>query len=307
MITGRPRTGPAVAHRVGAERANRRPRAVALFLALVLASGLPPPKARAQSPETLGVFPTRVVLEGRTRSAEVIVINRGGATATYRVSLRHMRMTEDGALVEVQDPLPGERFADDLLRYGPRRVRLDPGMSQVVRIVVRKPRDLAPGEYRSHLVFQPLPRAPEPAPKGQDAVGLSVRLTVVFAISIPVIARHGDLSASVTISDLALQREAEPEGGRELVFYLNRSGERSVYGDIRVTFTPDRGPDRGIEREVALPRKVAVYAPTPRRVVRIPLDWPEERNLREGRLRLSYRTLEKDGGELLAAAELPLP
>ena len=38
-----------------------------------------------------------------------------------------------------------------MIRYAPRRVTVPPGGSQQIRILLRRPRDLEPGEYRSHL------------------------------------------------------------------------------------------------------------------------------------------------------------
>src|SRR5262249_50468906 len=98
------------------------------------------------------VAPTRVVLEGSRRTAELNIVNTGTRTATFRVSLVHMRMLENGDIAEVADVLPGESVADSLIRYSPRQVTLEPTRAQTVRIQVIKRADLPAGEYRSHLL-----------------------------------------------------------------------------------------------------------------------------------------------------------
>ena len=275
----------------------------ALLLACVLGVAATSSVALAQS---LTVSPTRIVLEGRTRSAEVTLINRGTAPVTYRISFKNMRMLEDGSFEDIDVPGPGERFADKMIRYAPRRVVLEPGVTQAVRLLVRKPRDLAPGEYRSHLLFQAIP----PPSSGEDIEALEleegqirVQIRTIFGISIPVIVRHGKVSASVALSDLSL-RPAEMPGEPPLVaFRLNRSGDRSVYGDVAVTFKPNGGG----ETEVGLIRGLAVYTPNENRTVRVRLRPPDGVELKRGRLDVAYRARVEEGGTVLAEAQLRVP
>ena len=252
------------------------------------------------------VSPTRVVFEGRTRSAELTLLNRGTAPATYRISFKNMRMLEDGSFEDIEAPGPGERFADGMIRYAPRQVVLEPGVAQTVRVLARKPADLAPGEYRSHLLFQVVP----PATAGADIEALEleegqirVQVRVIFGLSIPVIVRHGDLSATVTLSDLALEAPDNPDRPPVLSLRLNRSGDRSTYGDITVTLRSDGGG----ETQVGLVRGVAVYTPNESRTLRLPLRPPEGVALEGGRLYVAYRARPEEGGAVLAEGELPLP
>ena len=90
---------------------------VAALLALVLGGHLIVRQAVAQG---LLVAPTRVVFEGRTRSAGITLVNRGDVAATYRISLRHFRMNEFGRLEAVEEPQPRELFSADFIRFSPR-------------------------------------------------------------------------------------------------------------------------------------------------------------------------------------------
>ncbi len=262
--------------------------------------------ALAQAAGGLMVTPTRIVLEGRTRSAEVIVMNSGTAPATYRISFKNMRMLENGSYEDIETPAAGERFADKMIRYAPRQVVLEPGVTQTVRLLVRKPRDLAPGEYRSHLLFQSIP----PPAAGADIEALDlkegeirVQVRTIFGVTIPVIVRHGDLRATVSLSELALEAADNRDGPRVLSLRLNRSGDRSVYGDVVVTFEPDAGEDT----EVGVVRGLAVFTPNLTRILQISLRLPNGVTLRGGRLHVAYREPPDEGGAVLAEADIPLP
>lgn len=260
---------------------------------------LPASHALAQ----LMLYPTRVVFEGNQRSAQLELINHGTETATYRISLVNRRMSETGEFSDLTAPLPGEQFADALLQYSPRQVTLEPGTGQAVRIMVRKPGDLATGEYRSHLLFAQQPdtsgrRSIESGTAGDGEIG--VQLTALVGASVPVIVRHGATDASVALTQLDLQRASS--GAPLLSFQMQRHGTQSVYGDLTVSFTPRSGAEQIIGRA----NGVAVYTPNPLRRARIALQPPSGLSLSNGTLRVTYREQAEDGGELLTEAALSL-
>ena len=216
-------------------------------LLLLIATVLPwvaSSDARGQGAGNLVVSPTRIIFEGRTRTAQISLLNRGSAAATYRISVINMRMTENGAFKEIDEPAPGEQFADRLIRYAPRQVVLAPGGTQAVRLLLRKPHGLEPGEYRSHLLLRAIPsggvRQSIETPSGQDA-GIPIHLIPVYGVKIPVIVRHGDLKARVSLSDLTLAPASGQGKGHRLSFRINRDGNRSVLGDLTVTYFPNGG------------------------------------------------------------------
>ncbi len=261
----------------------------------------------AQGVGGLMVTPTRIVFEGRQRTAEVNLVNTSSITATYRISFKNMRMLEDGSYEDIEAPEAGELFADQMIRYAPRQVTLEPGVAQTVRLSLRKPGDLSPGEYRSHLMFKALP--PETAGEDVEALDLEegeirLQITTIFAITIPVIIRHGKLSATVTISDLALKPSETPDEPPVLLFGLNRAGDLSVSGEVSVTFVSYQ---KGDEQVVGSMRGLAVLSPSPTRTVQLTLRPPEGVVLEGGRLHVIYRARPEDGGAVLAEGELPVP
>jgi hypothetical protein len=250
----------------------------------------------------LMLHPTRLVFEKNQRAAQVELINNGSESATYRISVVNRRMTEDGDFVAINEPGPGEQFADSMLVFSPRQVTLAPGTAQTVRVMVRRPASLAPGEYRSHLMFE---KQPEPtAPAGGEAQGqqqIGIVLNLLVGASIPVIVREGDTAAAVSLSRLAVQRGAD--GKPALSLQMERSGTRSVYGDLTATFTPTGGAPV----EVARAGGIAVYTPNPMRRALIPLSAPKGVALARGTLHVTYRERPDAGGKLLAEATLVLP
>jgi hypothetical protein len=254
------------------------------------------------------VAPTRVVLEGRTRSAEITLVNIGREPATYRVTLLHLAMTEAGELKEIEKAEPGAPFADDLVRFSPRQVTLAPNASQIVRLQLRLPADLPAAEYRSHLLFRAIPDE-NVAPgrriesRAETKPGeLSVQLIPIYGVSIPLIVRHGSTAATAGLADLALEPAAGNEGPT-LRCRVTRAGSESVYGNVSVTFRPAQG---GAPRVVGTMNGIAVYPPLAARSVRIPLQPPPGLSLSGGRLE-AVLSRPEENGERLAEASVAVP
>ncbi|WOF45681.1 molecular chaperone (plasmid) [Sphingopyxis indica] len=212
------------------------------------------------------VAPTRLVLDG-SRGTEVVLNNIGAEPATYRISLEIKRMTAAGGLDEIAeaDADAAERAALGMIAFSPRRVTLPPNQPQVIRVGVRVPEGTPPGEYRAHMLFRAVPdAAPATAPKPIGGSGVSIALTPIYGITIPVIVRVGDLAAT---AEIGAARVAETADGPAFEFDLTRSGARSVYGDIEVTRP-------GTPEPLLVARGIAVYPEvTARRVsLRVPAE-----------------------------------
>ncbi len=282
-----------------------------LFLTLaVMGQGMAFAQEKEGGVGSVMVAPTRIVFEGRTRSAQVKVINQGTKAGTYRISFKDMRMKEDGTYEDVKEALSDEKSAKDLIRYSPRQVVLKPGESQTVRLLLRKKKGLPEGEYRSHMLFTALP--PEDA--GADIESLAgkdgevtLKLFAIFGVSIPVIVRHGKGSASAEMADLKLKEPEEPDAPdaqKTVSIRLNRKGNQSLYGDIHAKFTPNGG---GEELEVGVITGVAVYDPNKTRVINLKLNPPEGTELKQGRLHVVYRDDPDKSDKILAESQLQIP
>lgn len=268
-------------------------RAGAAALAFAAASIAAPAPVHAND---LLVAPTRVVLNG-SRGTEVILNNIGTEEATYRISLELRRMTPDGGLEEVEIPNEIEESALSMIRYAPRRVVLPPNQPQAIRIGVRTPAGLADGEYRVHMLFRAIPR-PRPAAASEDesaGEGFQIRLIPVYGVTIPIIVRHGNLTASAAIAN---PRIVEEDGVRAVAFDLSRQGDRSVYGEVTVTRP-------GVDVPIARARGIAVYAELDGRTVTLPISDEFQGNI-VGPVRIQYREPDSNGGGLIAETEAVL-
>lgn len=285
------------------KRENIRPRVLqgmfAAALAAVAAFASFP--VMAQGAGDLVVSPTRVVLEGRTRSAQLGLVNKGSTTATYRITVVNMHMDENGAIKEVAKPVDGQQFADDLFRYSPRQVTLEPGASQAIRLLLRKPKDLADGEYRSHMMMRAVP---DLSGQSVENTGNSaaVRLIPVFGIAVPIIVRHGKVEYAMSLSDLSFVPPSEQEPLPKVRFKLNRTGNRSSYGDLTATLSAG-----GKDYVVSQIFRLAVYTPNDSRTVEMALRVPEGVKLSGNALKVEYKEIADEGGKLLAEGTTVLP
>jgi P pilus assembly chaperone PapD len=255
----------------------------------------------------LTVTPTRIVFGERDRSAQVHLINRGETRATFRIEFVQMRMDEKGEMSEIETPNDKERFADALVRYSPRQVELDPGQSQAVRLLLRKPEDLAAGEYRSHLLFYALPVASGAADvertRSQSSKGFSVAIQAIYRMSLPVIVRHGDLPVRFSMHDLTLTAPEKSDGKPQLKLRVQRDGHRSVYGDVNVYFQPNNG-ERVLLKHI---KDFVLYTSTDSRILSIPIDTPKGLRLSAGTMHAIYSENVDGTQNLLAEQRIALP
>jgi len=260
--------------------------------------------ALAQGAGDLIVAPTRIVLQGRERTAQLTLLNKGTAPATYRISAINMRMDDDGTVHEIEKPDPGQNFATKLFRYSPRQVTLQPGAAQAIRILLRKPKDLADGEYRSHMFFRGVPdNAGDSVEKKDTGDGIAVRLIPVYGISIPVIIRNGKTDMTVSMSGLQVLQPDDANVLPRLRFQINRQGNRSAFGDLVATYQAANGGDVVIGQLMRL----AVYTPNAHRTVEMQLRVPDGVQLNGGKIKLAYKETVEDGGKMMSSTEFTLP
>jgi len=176
------------------------------------------------------VSPVRVIFEGNKQKEDISLVNIGNDTAIYSVSFVQYDMAENGDFVIVDQPKEGQKYADPYLRVFPRRVILAPHASQVVRLQLRRAPGMEDGEYRSHLYFR--------AEKGNKVTSagfsdkqklLSVEITPVFGISIPVIIRIGNVRG-IAVYTCSTRRLFT-------VRLTNLAGLNLKSGKVRVLFT----------------------------------------------------------------------
>jgi hypothetical protein len=252
------------------------------FAGLIGLTSLFPVDTYAQG--NLLITPRRVVFEGSKRSMDLNLANTGLDSATYAISLVQIRMKDDGGFETITEPDQGQRFADKNIRYFPRSVTLGPSEAQVVKIQLIRSNELTNGEYRSHFYFRAVPKV---RPLGEeeaikDTTTISVKLTPIFGITIPVIIRVGDYSSNVTLSELAFQIVNDTVPRLSLAF--NRTGSMSVYGDLVV----DHISLQGKITRAGIANGIAVYTPNTIRRFQFNLNKGPGTDYTSGILRIRY-------------------
>ena len=242
------------------------------------------------------IAPTRLILDGR-RGAEVILANQGSEEATYRISLELRRMDENGNLVPVEESeaSAAEKAALEMIRYAPRRVTLPPAQPQSVRISARPGADLPDGEYRVHMSFAALPKVEAVAQPVNEATGVSIALTPIYGVVMPIIVRKGKVEVT---GGLANPRIVKTENGDAFEIDMVRSGTSSLYGDLMVFA-------RGANEPSFVARGVGVYPEIGQRHSTFGLS-PEQSAALKGPVRVEYREASENGGGLIAAVDAVL-
>jgi len=236
------------------------------------------------------IAPTRVVFEGKTRSTVVKLINPNNKPMTYNVRIVSLRMNESGKKEYVDSPNEEELLAQNMIRFSPRRVTIGPNVWQTVRVMVRKPKDLPPGEYRTQLRIVPIPDK-EPTKEASNQNKLSINIKYAFSISIPIIVRHGEGDMTIISNTPTLIKKEE---NYFLETNLERTGPFSAYFDIDAFFTPSGKSER---LEIGSCKGMTIYAKNPNLFVHVPVK--NKDLLTQGKIEIEIRDREKKDKPLI--------
>ena len=248
------------------------------------------------------ITPKRVVFEGNNQKAELNLMNTGTDSATYSVSFRQYNMTEQGKLKLIEKPDTNQMIAEPYLRIFPRQVTLAPGEGQVIMLQFRRAADMIAGEYRSHLWFRD-EKNYEPQGKEKpslDTNQLSVSVTAIFGITIPVIIRVGEVNLTTSLSDLNLETHQDTISLLKLA--INRKGNISAYGNLTVEYVPLKGKPYEIGRLSC----IGVYTNITKRLISIRLNKIPGQNLKSGKLKVRYTSPDDAKYVVYTEAELDL-
>ncbi|MCG8441037.1 MAG: fimbria/pilus periplasmic chaperone [Caulobacterales bacterium] len=243
--------------------------------------------AAAPAAADLVITPKRVMMEGADRSKTVSVVNTARERRTYDLVWGHMRMDEEGRISDVESDAGG---VSSFVVFSPRRITLEPGQSQTIRLALRRPGDLPEGEYRSHLQLKSV-NVPDGDGSVEGGQGLGARLNINLSFKLPVIVRQG-----AGASEVALSAERIDYDGGRLHVRIDRNGPFSVYGDLHAYWRPDESSELS---QVGQLNGVAVYPEVARRKVSIPLFADAQPNLTRGEI-FVYFVDPAQGNDVLA-------
>ena len=250
----------------------------------------------------LQIYPTRIQMKPGQNAAELNVINGGTATGQYRLTLQDMKMPEDGVLEAVPEGQEGPFSLKPYVRATPRSVTVPSGQSQKFRLMLRLPRDLPAGEYRTHAHILMTSDNVGGSEVKTETEGFEVAFKPRFRLSVPVSITVGDVAFQSNIeSAKILPAQAGNPQSRNLEVWFTNSGNRSSVGDIIVTL--NKG---GQSYEVINLKDFIIYPGTARRRQEITVNAPEGVTLDGGALKLIYKQTKDNGGAVIAEKDLAL-
>lgn len=269
-----------------------------LSLIIILIMGL---SLKTSAQGDLLITPKRIVFEGNKQRAELNLMNTGTDTATYSVSFRNYNMTEQGKLALIEKPDSSQMFADPYLRIFPRQISLAPGEAQDIILQFRRKTDMIAGEYRSHLWFRDEKNyTPQGKEKSSlDTNQMSVSVIAIFGITIPVIIHIGAVSASATLSDLKF--ETKEDTIQTLKLTINRTGNISINGKLKVEYIPSKGKSYQVGAA-----NVGIYTNLNKRDIVIKLNKTPGMDLKSGKLKVQYTNRDEAKYVVYAEGELEI-
>lgn len=165
--------------------------------------------------------PLRVEIQtdaGATHTQAVVLTNPGSAPVRVRTTIADWHLSEDGA-PQFQDPLDGRPYAAaSWVRFAPPEFRLEAGKQGTVRFTVAVPADAPPGGYRTGLLFEFLPEAPERSARGRQVI-LRSRIATLIYVNV------GQPPAAVEMLNLQVRGTAKHT---QIVAALRNSSRRTV-------------------------------------------------------------------------------
>lgn len=249
----------------------------------------------------LFISPHRVDIPPDGRIEELNVANKSDVPRRYDLQIINQVMTENGT-TERRDTF--EYSAEQMLKFTPKRFTLEPGERQVIRVMVRRPRDLADGDYHSHLLFREVPLRTQERDKGQTGGGqkASFEIQALYGVAVPIVIKHGAVTSSMDIVSAALVNDERGNPGLGVEF--SRSGNAEAAALLSVVHRLPGQEDVPVvtEQWVRIYREVDKI----RRIVGFTL--PEGHKLSGGTLAM---TLTKDPrtpqAQVIATSEISLP
>lgn len=206
----------------------------ALLLALVLLAG------SSRVALAVSVSPSALYIDNRTRSGVITLINSGTRAEEIEISFAFGYPQADSlgnVAVQLLDSVPGgEPSAMAWLRAFPRRLRLEPGQRQAVRVLVQPPAGLPPGEYWARILVRSRGAQP-PIEQKQGDIRLQVEVETVIATALSY--RNGAVATG--IEEHAVSAVPAADSLVRLWMDLARQGNAAYLGHLRAELVNPAG------------------------------------------------------------------
>ncbi len=241
----------------------------------------------------ISVSPLVLFLSARSPSSTLTLYNDNPLPEEISISTGFGYPESDSTgkvRVELRDTAPaGEPSATSWIRIFPRRLILQPGQRQVVRVIALPPADLPEGEYWARVLVSATGGRPPVEQEIRSDVKVAISLKTVFAAA--VLYRKGAVRTGVAVRQAGA---TAANGGPVLTLDLERQGNAAFLGRVRLQLI---GPDGKQLAEHSEP--VSVYHALRRT---FPVPAPEGADLHGTSIRYTLDTDRPDLGDALLKA-----
>ena len=179
------------------------------------------------------VSPTYVAFDKGKSTARLTLNNRSNQIKVITFEWERRAFDENGKTFFVEDGQVADNYspADPYIEFSPRRVILKPMQRQTVRLIAKRPQDMASGEYRSHFLIKEEKIMNSPVKGEGEKKGVAGEIIVNVNKSIPVFLRQGDTSVDVSLD----KADMVSRGGKDFLdVSISNNSSRSIYGYVHL-------------------------------------------------------------------------
>ncbi len=213
----------------------------------------------------IDIVPQKIIIESRERGGELTILNLFDNKGTFRIELLNFQQDENGGYTELNTPLDPNFDPHKIVRFSPRQFSIARSGRQKVRLSLKKPADLPDGEYRFHVKAL---RFAQEKDKIKSANDKTVSVLINMGVTIPVIVRHGKVSATAKLGTPTIVEAVQTKSNKpELHLPITRSGNASTIGLLEVIWQPQGGEARRIGRITNL----NIFTEITTRYIKLPL------------------------------------
>lgn len=182
----------------------------------------------------IDILPRKILIDDRTRSGDITIMNLGDKVGTIRLSIIAYQQLENGAYKELDAPLSPAFDPATAVRFSPRQFTLPPNGRQKIRLSIQRPAELPDGEYRFHVKAVSYDTEEEAiSGKRAPVKGKTLALKMNIAVAVPVIVRKGNLTSTAKIENITLLGPSENQYGKPALRYdIVRTGNSGTMGVV---------------------------------------------------------------------------
>lgn len=214
---------------------------------------------------SLLIKPFRAVLNEKTRTAEITLLNNSKETKTYNILWEDKIQTPQGGYENIENY---QFSASEFIRHSPRKVTIAPGEYQKIKLRLRMPKDLPEGEYRSHLMMKAVANSHLPEIDDSNTKGMKMVIYPQLSFTIPIMVRKGKLETSASINSIEVEQGKDNKPA--LNVQLSHTGDYSSYGSL---FAYMKMGNSKVE-QIGEAHNVALFRETKKRKANIQLQIP---------------------------------